>query len=323
MRFRVLVSSILLAGLSGGASAAAHDIPPGVTDGILGTTGNSPSLTLVEKGAYALIESALSTVAGVLQLASCGAFDDPPVSRRLEVEVNDVSGEIRTAVAGSYALLDGVTYYITDEDHGSNKGTLLEIQKVSVGGSDRIQNHLVVSYVTRRVPVLGSSPPETQPGFGFDKGGSMAYASADMVIRDYNDQVFPPQDGAFNPLDEHIIKDFWKRCTRPGDGVPQACPPNTTPLPPEPGSELDAQVVDFGLELITKNNLPRSKYEQSSLYRRPNGDDGWMWMVKTKIAPNIGTLCQIQLTLEVDKTSGPTTWYGEGDVLTLAVPAAP
>ncbi len=286
---------MVIAGLSGGASAAAHVPPPGVLDGILGTTGNRPNLSLVEKGAYALIESMLSTVAGVLQYKGCGKVGDPPKMLSTEVHVYDVSGVITTAVAGSGSRVDGTNYAITGQTNASNKGTLLYITKVT-GGSERIDNTFINSFLTRF------------PGFGFDQAGSMAYASADMVIET-------------NPFDEHIIKDFWKRCTRPGTGVPEACPSGET-KPPAPGSELDHQIVDFGLELITKLNYPRSKYEQSSLYRRPNNGDGWMWMVKTKIAPNIGTLCQIQLNLSIDDLT-PTALDASGYVQTLAVPAVP
>ena len=138
------------------------------------------------------------------------------------------------------------------------------------------------------------------PGFGFDKRGLMAYHSADMTV-------------GGDMMDEHIIKDFWKRCTGPDNEVLGSCGS-------EPTEDEKHQVVDFGLELITKLDYPRTKYEQSSLYRRPNNADGWMWIVKTQIAPGTGTLCQIQLQLYVDDLTN-STFEGWGSISTQ--PLAP
>ena len=46
MKLRTLVSALVVAGLSGGAYADQHDPDGNVLDGVLGTTGDAPNLSL-------------------------------------------------------------------------------------------------------------------------------------------------------------------------------------------------------------------------------------------------------------------------------------
>lgn len=74
-------------------------------------------------------------------------------------------------------------------------------------------------------------------------------------------------------FDEHIIKDFYKPCT---------------------GSECSYTAFDYGIEAITKNDLPREKWWQKSKYTRENGHPGELWMEKTRLEPK-SPACAITL----------------------------
>jgi hypothetical protein len=116
-------------------------------------------------------------------------------------------------------------------------------------------------------------------------------------------------------LDEHVIKDFYKGVPQPGDEFEG----NPTVVP--------HLVRDNGLEITTKksfyNNLntpqaldelvgaPKSKWLQTSFYRRPNGqggNGGKLEFIKTRIAPFGSLNCVVTL----DITGG-----GNADQMTL------
>jgi len=84
--------------------------------------------------------------------------------------------------------------------------------------------------------------------------------------------------------DEHNIKNFWK-------------------------FEKDGfDVRDHGLEVITKNGRPMSKWEQWSFNRPPDGVPGRLWFKKDRIFP--GRFCRILLDASGDHGGGATTWTG-------------
>ena len=83
------------------------------------------------------------------------------------------------------------------------------------------------------------------------------YGSSDftLCVADCNN---PSKDEDY---DEHIIKDFW-------DVAP-----------------VSRQIIDYGLEVITKMDYPRMKFRQNSNYTPPNGGIGRVNVVKVPIAP--------------------------------------
>ena len=86
-------------------------------------------------------------------------------------------------------------------------------------------------------------------------------------------------------FDEHNIKDFYR---------------TKNPL----------IFTDKGLEVITKNGYPRSKWKQTSEYKRPDGGDGRLHFEKWPITPV--SSCKIILDLEGDNPGG--TWDFDGTV---------
>lgn len=86
-------------------------------------------------------------------------------------------------------------------------------------------------------------------------------------------------------FDEHNIKDFY---------------PTQDPL----------VFTDKGLEVITKGGYPRSKWKQTSTYKRPDGGDGSLYFKKWPITPV--SSCKIILDLQGDNPGG--TWDFDGTV---------
>jgi hypothetical protein len=86
-------------------------------------------------------------------------------------------------------------------------------------------------------------------------------------------------------FDEHNIKDFY---------------PTKDPL----------VFTDKGLEVITKGGYPRSKWKQTSKYKRPDGGIGSLHFDKWPITPV--SSCKITLDLEGDNPGG--TWEFDGTV---------
>jgi hypothetical protein len=56
-------------------------------------------------------------------------------------------------------------------------------------------------------------------------------------------------------------------------------------------------VVDSGLEVAMKlgSGWPRAKWRQTSKYRRPDGGDGKLTIIKQRIAPDGAPVCKILL----------------------------
>ena len=114
--------------------------------------------------------------------------------------------------------------------------------------------------------------------YGSDREGAMLYGRADMLL-----------GAGADAYDEHIIKDFWLK---------------------DPTAQNHADVVDDGLEIITKLDYPRTKWYQESAHHRPNGGDGTISVKKTQIAPDSTSLCSMSYTGLVDNLGGGWTTVG-------------
>ncbi len=108
--------------------------------------------------------------------------------------------------------------------------------------------------------------------FHFSKLGEIMYSNGDFQIK-------PIELGAqWEDYDLHVIKDFWWDTVF--GGGPQGAANG---------------VRDAGLEVVTKLDYPRSKWRQTSQYRRFDGIDGLYSVTKVLIAPDNAPGCKIQI----------------------------
>jgi len=84
--------------------------------------------------------------------------------------------------------------------------------------------------------------------------------------------------------------------------------------------EIPGLFFDDGLEVITKFGYPRAKWRQKSEYRRPDGSDGRLSVVKYQVTPAPAEDCTIDLRLDVDNAGGSFVGFGS---VSLSTPAAP
>ncbi len=127
--------------------------------------------------------------------------------------------------------------------------------------------------------------------FWYSGEGEIMYADAHFQLCLVNCGVdFPGAE----KYDEHVIKDFYMD----GEILPERI------------------VLDQGLEVITKNNWPRMKFRQDSVYLPPDGGLGELEIDKVSIAPNNAPVCYIDYDAQVDD-------FGSGMQFSGSVMVAP
>lgn len=144
------------------------------------------------------------------------------------------------------------------------------------------------------------------PGNGIaNVTGKFIYGPGSAIL--LADADFQLDQGAAIDWDEHIIKDFWKEpCVA---GVPVCHQQQNIALP----LSKTTMVVDAGLEVVTKEDYPKSKWVQNSNHTEIDGGDGGISIVKELVSEQLfgGEPCMVDLLGVMDQTTG----YIKGDII--------
>ncbi len=178
--------------------------------------------------------------------------------------------------AGSYPVV------ISTTSTGNGNGSLdysvqLDVTNISNPGLST----LGTKYQVTQSGTGGIRDGETQNfngRFAFGVSGFIMAGGAFYDIKEF---------GQFIPWDELIIKDFWQV-----DGT------------------FGKQLLDDGLEVITKLTLPQSKWRQTSRHIRPDGGNGLLSITKELITPVNTPACKITLTGAVGNSFGGKSFSG-------------
>ncbi len=146
--------------------------------------------------------------------------------------------------------------------------------------------------------------------FWYSEKGEIMYAYAYFDLCLINCGGTDP-NGAEN-YDEHVIKDFYL-----GLNFFPEVQNNNEILP------LYRLVFDQGLEVITKNDWPRKKYRQDSVYFPPNGGIGSIGIRKVSIAPSNAPQCYMLYEAQADDFGGGIQFSGDLWVMPMGMPYIP
>lgn len=99
------------------------------------------------------------------------------------------------------------------------------------------------------------------------------------------------QSQAVLKYDEHSIKDYFKRV-----------------------ADFESWEFDWGVEVITKLGYPRAKWIELSKYKKENGGDGYLKVVKRLHKPASASFCRIRFVADGYNPGGEFIYSGEVEV---------
>jgi len=127
-----------------------------------------------------------------------------------------------------------------------------------------------------QVDVYADEGSELQDAVIYDYEGDHQWSRKSAIFVDEAEWTFiHPQSEKHIPYSENSIKDYFKRVeTVDGD--------------------FESWEYDWGLEVISKEELPVAKWTELSWYRQQDGNDGYIRVRKDLLSPKTpGALCRI------------------------------
>jgi len=223
-----------------------------------------PTFEASERTGLALVESALSLIAGRTHVEPVFCAD---TWYKLSVTAFDLDGS---------AVIDG---------GAGDGGTTLDA-------------HLTVASKGAQVDVTAAAESELNNANITNYIGDHQWSRLNNIFLDSATWTFShPQSGRLINYDEHSIKDYYKRVIEPCViEVPTAIASSTPSECDGFRSQMDGNEsweFDFGFEVITKGNLPVTKWTELSWYRQQDGNEGVVRVRKELLAPN-HQLCRIE-----------------------------
>ncbi len=217
-----------------------------------------------------------------LSLPEKGAFSCIEQSMSLVAAAIDRQGCLATV--GDYTLDGDVNY------NGDGACTIDDTTIAVLTADDTFRG----TNQTTSISIAG----EIDDVYFLDLAGAFWYSGEGEIM--YADAEFQLCVGANCPAgaeryDEHVLKDFFS----------------------DPAFLPGRQVMDQGLEVITKTDWPRMKFRQASRYTPPNGGIGSINIDKVSIAPSNAPQCFVRFEAEVDDFGSGIQFAGNLTVLPL------